>query len=146
MGNLVFLGPMSGNRQVKAVPAIQELVLEPQGVRIVHPNPGEEPLLADGSPKEPRDIIETYALISRMPSLYNQGEILYIGGNQIASVVGGVKAFTDPDFAKSLLAKLKARGGALPTSYQVVIKVRSMADLPIDFKYVLHRELKSTGQ
>jgi hypothetical protein len=144
MGNVVFLGPMTGNRQIQAVPATQELLLEPRGVRILHPQAGETSLLADKLPADSLDVEESYALISHMPGLYSTGEILYISGNRIGSVMGGVKAFTDSAFAKALLTKLKP-SGKLPAYYQIAIKVRSMNDMPLDYSYVLHREIVSSN-
>jgi len=140
MGNVVFLGPMTGNRQIQAVPANQEILLEPQGIRVLDPRAGEPALFTDHLPADSLDVEESYALISHVPGLYNDGEILYISGNRIASVMGGVKAFTDPDFAKVLLQKMRA-GGAIPAYYQIVLKVRAMDDMPLDYTYVLHRTL-----
>ncbi|HEY7337675.1 MAG TPA: hypothetical protein VH639_22475, partial [Bryobacteraceae bacterium] len=57
------------------------------------------------------------------------------------AVMGAVQAFTDANFAKTLVAKMKLPGGGLPHFYQLVLKVRSMDDMPIDFTYVFHKEL-----
>jgi hypothetical protein len=141
MGNVVFLGPMSGNRQIQAVPANQEIVLEPQGIRILKPKPGEQAVLPDRPPVDSLDVEESYALISHMPGFYSDGEILYISGNRVGSIMGGVKAFTDSNFARVLLEKLKSPEGKLPRYYQIVIRVRAMDDMPLDFSYVMHREV-----
>ncbi len=55
--------------------------------------------------------------------------------------MGAVQAFTDPAFARTLVAKMKPAGGVLPHFYQVVVKVRSMDDMPIDMAYIFHRDL-----
>ena len=51
MGNLIFLGPPSGNRQLQALPVKEELVLEPQGIRNVHPKAGEPAFFPNPPPR-----------------------------------------------------------------------------------------------
>jgi len=141
MGNVVFVGPSTGSRTIKAVPADQLLVLENGGIRNLNPRPGEPTFLADRPPADPQDSADSYALISHVPGLVANGELLYFSGNQIPAVAGAVQAFTDAKFAKALVAKMKNPDGTGPLVYQLVLKVRSMDDMPIDFAYVFHREL-----
>jgi hypothetical protein len=145
MGHVVFLGPMSGNRQLQAVPAKVEINLEAEGVRVLKPRKGEEALLKDRLPADSLDIEESYALISHLPGLYSDGEILYISGNRAGSIMGGVKAFTDSAFARTLLGKLRQESGKVPRFYQIVIKVRAMDNMPLDYTYVLHRGLTASA-
>jgi len=142
MGNVVFLGPVAGNRQMQAMSADRPFVLEPEGIRNMNPAPGEPELFADKPPRDPQDTEESYALISRVPGLYGNGEVLYLAGNRISSITGEVQAFTDAMFAKTLVSKMKKPDGSLPRYYQVVLKVRSMDTMPIEVSYVVHRELK----
>jgi len=142
MGNVVFLGPVAGNRQMQAMSADRPFVLEPDGIRNMNPAPGEPALFTDKPPHDPQDTEESYALISRVPGLYGNGEVLYLAGNRISSITGEVQAFTDPMFAKTLVSKMKKSDGTVPRYYQVVLKVRSMDTMPIEVSYVVHRELK----
>jgi hypothetical protein len=142
MGNVVFLGPVAGNRQMQAMSADRPFVLEPDGIRNMNPAPGEAALFTDKPPHDPQDTEESYALISRVPGLYGNGEVLYLAGNRISSITGEVQAFTDPVFAKTLVSKMKKADGTVPRYYQVVLKVRSMDTMPIEVSYVVHRELK----
>ena len=142
MGNVVFVGPSAGGRQVRTVPEDRQLVLGTDGIRNLNPRPGEPALLTDRNPADPQDTAESYALISHFPGLNGNGELLYFSGNKIPAVMGAVQAFTDPVFARTLVAKMKT-GGVLPHYYQVVLKVRSMDEMPIDISYVFHRELES---
>lgn len=146
MGNVVFLGPVTGNRQMEAMSADRPLILEKEGIRVLHPEEGEPEFLADRQPADPQDSEESYALISRVPGLYGNGEVLYISGNSIGSVTGGVEALTDPEFAKLLVEHLKADDGEMPRYYQVVLKIQSMDDMPISQAYVLHRNLPVNQQ
>jgi hypothetical protein len=145
MGDVIFVGSTAGKPQIQAIPPVdQAFVLTPEGVKNVKPAPGEPAFLPDavsrgvqGSQDE-----ESHALISNLPGLYGNGSILYLEGNQIASVMGAVQALTDPDLAKQLVARLKTPGGTLPRYYQVVLKVKAMDETPVDISYLFHRELK----
>lgn len=141
MGNVVFLG---GGRQVRAIPEDRQLTLAPDGIHNLNPRAGEPALLADRNPADPQDTAESYALVSHFPGLNDNGELLYFSGNKIPAVMGAVQAFTDPAFARTLVARMKLPGGGLPRYYQVVLKVRSMDDMPIDIAYVFHRDLSSS--
>ena len=142
MDNVVFLGPVSGNRQIEALSQGQPLVLEPGGIRNLSPRPGEPAFIPDQKPRlfswTPS---ETYALISHVPGLYGNGDILYLSGNQISSTLAAVRALTDPVLARELVAKLKSPDGSLPRFYQMVLRVQSMDSMPIEISYLLHRDL-----
>jgi len=136
MDNVIFLGSSTGNRQIQALSAGQPIVLEPEGIRNLKPRPGEPAFISD-SPTE-----ESHALISLMPGIYGHGELLYFSGNQIASVMAAVQAFTDPTLARTLVSKLTTPAG-FPRYYQVVLKVKSMDNMPIEISYMFHRDLSS---
>jgi hypothetical protein len=146
MGNVVFLGPVAGNRQMQAMSADRPFVLEPGGIRNMNPAPGEPELFVDKPPRDPQDTEESYALISRVPGLYGNGEVLYLAGSRISSITGEVQAFTDAMFAKTLVSKMKKADGSLPHYYQVVLKIKSMDTMPIEVSYVVHRELPAPEQ
>jgi len=141
MGDVVFIGPAAKSRQIQASPQDQEITLESGGVRVLHPRPGEPEFLADKPAQDPQELSESYALISHVPGLYGTGEVLYLSGNRIASIMAGVQAFTDPGLARTLVAKMKTTGGGVPRYYQIVIKVKAMDEMPVEITYVLHREL-----
>jgi hypothetical protein len=141
MDNVVFLGPVAGNRQIQAISPGQPFVLEPNGIRNLSPQPGEPAFIPDHNPQAGADSDESLALISHVPGLYGNGDILYLSGNQISSTLAAVRALTDPTLARALVSKLKTRDGALPRFYQVVLKVRSMDSMPIEISYLYHRDL-----
>jgi hypothetical protein len=141
MDNVVFIGPSAGNRQLEAVPADRQIVLEPAGIRNLNPRPGEPAFLPDPVSHGSQDVDESLALISHTSGLYGNGEILSLSGNQISSVMAAVQALTNPALARTLVAKMKNASGAMPRYYQVVLKVKSMDDMPVDISYVLHREI-----
>jgi hypothetical protein len=143
MGNVVVLGSPNRSRQLKALPLQEQIVLESGGIRNLNPRSGEPAFLADRVADDPQGSAETYALISRVASLGSNGEVLYFSGNETPSITGAVQALTDAKFAHTLVSRLKSSAGSLPRYYQVVVKVRSMDDMPIDYTYMFHRELSA---
>jgi len=150
MGDVIWVGPTTGKSQIQAIPPVdQAFTLVPEGVKNLSPAAGEPALLVDSltgeaKDKEARekDALETsYALVSHLPGLYGNGEILYLLGNRVATVTGAVQALTDPDLARDLVKHLRKSDGSIPRYYQVVLKVRAMDDTPVDVTYVFHREL-----
>jgi hypothetical protein len=143
MDNVVFLGPATGNRQIQAISTGQPFVLEPNGIRNLNPQPGEPAFIPDHNPQAGADADESLALISHMPGLYGNGDILYLSGNEISSTLAAVRALTDPTLARVLVSKLKTHDGHLPRFYQMVLKVRSMDSMPIEISYMFHRDLSA---
>ena len=136
MDNVIFLGPSTGNRQIEALSTGQPIVLEAAGIRNRNPRTGEPAFLSDS------DNDESHALISLLPGIYGHGELLYFSGHQIAGVMAAVQSFTDPTLARTLVSKLTTKAG-FPRYYQVVLKVRSMDNMPIEISYMFHRDLSS---
>jgi hypothetical protein len=141
MDNVIFLGPVLGNRQIQALSSGQPLVLEPDGIRNLSPRTGEPAFIADHPISSPKGTEQTLALISHVPGLYGNGDILYLSANQISSTLGAVRALTDPTLARMVVSKLKSQNGALPRFYQMVLRIESMDSMPIEISYILHREL-----
>jgi hypothetical protein len=143
MDNVVFLGPATGNRQIQAISTGQPFVLEPNGIRNLSPQPGEPAFIPDHDPQAGADADESLALISHVPGLYGNGDILYLSGNQISSTLAAARALTDPTLARELVSKLRTHDGRLPRFYQVVLKVRSMDSMPIEISYMFQRDLST---
>ena len=143
MGNMVYLG-QPANRLADAMPADQQFISDADGVRNLHPRPGEPALFGDSISQGSKDVVESYALITHVPGLNAKGDILYISGSHTFDVTAGVEAFTDAALAKTLVTALRKPNGKLPSYYQIVIRVRSMDDTPIEISYVTHRELSNS--
>jgi hypothetical protein len=142
--NVLFLGPLTGAREIRALRVDQEILLEPGGIRNLHPRDGEPAFIPEGpGAKGPGDL-DTYSLISVVPGIRGKGEILSLSGNQISSVMAGAQALTDPSVAKMLITRMKTPSGAIPRYFQVVLRVRSMDGVPTEISYVFHRELTIT--
>jgi hypothetical protein len=141
MDNVIFLGAVSGNRQIQTLSKGQPLVLEPDGIRNLSPQPGEPAFIPDQPLGPSHGTEETHALITHVPGLYGNGDILYLSGNQISSTVAAVRAMTDPTLARALVSKLKSSDGTVPRFYQMVLRVQSMDSMPIEISYMFHRDL-----
>jgi hypothetical protein len=142
MDNVIFLGIPGGNRQVDAIPVERQFSLEPSGIRILHPKPGEPSFIADRARREVEEAAESHALITHVPGLNGAGDVLYLSGNDNASTLAAIQAFTDPAVARDIVSRVKAaNGGRLPRFYQLILTVRSMDDMPVDISYTLDREI-----
>ena len=139
--NVVFLGPTTGIHQADDIPTNAQLVLDPTGIRNLKPRAGESALIKDHPAQGGEEGGVSYALISRVPAMNGPGAILMLSGNQISSVMGGVKAFTTPALAQMLVSRLKTGSGSIPKYFQVVLRVKAMDDVPVDISYVFHRDL-----
>ena len=139
--NVVFLGPATGIHQTEDLAANAKLVLEAGGVRNLAPRAGEAPFLADSPAVNREESGVSHALISRIPAMNGHGAILMLSGNHTGSVMGGVQAFTNAALARTLVGKIRGADGKIPDYFQVVLKVKSMDDVPVDIGYVMHRDL-----
>jgi len=141
MDNLVFVGSPAGNPQLQGLASERQFVFGADGIRNLHPDPGEPPVLPfiaaeNGFPA-------THALITLAPSANGNGLLLYLTGKTEAGIVAAVEAVTNPSVAQKIFSKLTDTDGKLPRYYQVVITARSMEEMPVDISYAAHRSLTS---
>ena len=146
MGNLVLLGPARSSRQLQALPAKEELLLETAGVRNLHPVAGEPEFFPNPAPRSVQSTVdESYALIAHTPGVNGKGDVLSLSGSQPAGISAGVEALTDPTLARTLVMRIRKADGKLPRYYQILLKVRSMDETPIEITYVFHKEIGTTA-
>jgi hypothetical protein len=140
--NVIFLGAGKYGAPFDRIPF--EFAFEQRGDCIVnlHPRAGEETTFTTVRPAPP-DFVqsEDYALISLVPGLHGKGEALAFGAASSSGLWAAVQYMTDPRYARELIAKLKGDKEFLPSHYQVVIHARFQSLVPVEIKYVLHREL-----
>ena len=143
MGNLVILGRgVASNPQLQALPERKVLVMEQGGIRNLHPAEGEPAFLPNPPPRSSQSTVdESYALITHTPGVGGKGDVLYLSGSHSSSPMAGAEAFTDPELARGIVEKLRKADGSLPRYYQIVLRVRSMDDTPIEITYVMHKTL-----
>jgi len=143
--NVIFVGleNLFFTDKIQAAPL--ETPLEPvhEGIRNLHPAPGEPSLFADDYSTAPKEEGTAYALVSHLPGPLGGNEIESFTSSRSAGYVAAVKAFTNPDFVRDLVGKLRQAGrGQMPRYYQVLLKVKFSAEEPTEITYVMARELR----
>ena len=141
--NLVFLGPPKFNLQLAEIPARKEIAIEPDGIRIANPGPGEPAFLPDHFSPGPNHDGITHALIGRTPGLSGHGEMVTLAGNGTPDTLAAAQWVTFPGFAAELARHVRLPSGKLPEYFQLVLKVQFRNGVPVDSSYVLHRVLKA---
>lgn len=140
--NLVFLGPAKFNPQLRDLPVEQELIIDQGAVQNLHPRPGEPDTYQKPSPPNEENIPEDYAVITRLTGLHGWGEVLVLASTSTEGTWAAADFVTDPLQLRQLLVKITSAGGPAPTNYQVLVRSRFRAQVPIRTEYVTHRALK----
>jgi hypothetical protein len=146
--NVLFVGVQNifFTEQTQAAPIDVPLQQGPDGIRNLHPGPNEPALFADQYSTAPAEEGVAYALITHFPGPMGGNDVESFTSYRSAGYVAAVKAFTNPDFVKPLVAKLKqACGGHMPLYYQIVLKVKFKDDVPTEITFVMARELHFHG-
>jgi hypothetical protein len=141
--DVIFIGPPKFNRQLQAAALAQDIVVEPDGIRNLKPRAGEPAFLPDQIVAGKVSEGETHALISRMPGLSGEGEIMIIAGNASPDTLAAAEWLTQPSRARQLAARLRASSGQIPLYFQVVIKVAFKQGIPVESSYVFHHATDS---
>jgi len=115
------------------------------GITNARPQPGESPLFADPPAVNAGDASEdgeSFALVSHFPGPAGQGEITTYTSNSAPARLAAVQWFTTPAGARDLVERLKKPSGQIPKYYQVILKIKFKAGVPVETAYVRHRELE----
>jgi hypothetical protein len=140
--DVVFLGPPKFNLQLQSAALMQDIVVEPDGIRNLKPNPGEPVFLEDKMVLGRTAEGETHALITRTPGPSGAGELLMIAGNASADTLAAAEWLTQPWHARELVGKLRGTSGEMPRYFQVVLKVVFKQGIPVQSSYVFHHVLR----
>lgn len=140
--DVVFVGIRAFfDGQLRAMPVQPQLISTADGIRNVHPNPGEPETFSDNFSTAPTEEGEVYALLTHLPGPIGGTEVASFVSNRAAGYVGAVQCFTDPGFARTLVADLTKTYGKVPHYYQVVLKVQFKDEIPTKTSFVMSREL-----
>jgi hypothetical protein len=143
--NVLFVGVQNlfFDEQLHGMPLQPQLVPVQEGIRNVHPEPGEPALFADQYSTAPSEEGVAYALVTHLPGPLGSNDVESFTSSRSAGYVGAVQGFTDAKLARVLVAKLtQKQGGKMPRYYQVLLKVKFRDDVPTETTYVLSRELR----
>jgi hypothetical protein len=147
--NVLFIGVQNlfFTEQTQAAPIDVPLQQVPEGIRNLHPRPGEPALFVDQYSTAPSEEGVAYALITHFPGPMSGNDVESFTSFRSAGYVAAVKAFTNPEFVKPLVARLKQScGGHMPAYYQILLKVKFKDDVPTEITFVLARELHDHGE
>ena len=142
--NVIFIGVQNlFFDQIQGLPIEPQLIAELDGVRNLHPAPGEPNFFADQYTTAPTEQGVIYALATHLPGPSGNNDIESFTSNRSAGYVGALQWFTDPKFAIVLTQKLKGvAGGRMPRYYQVLLRVKFKDDVPTEITYVSSREFR----
>jgi hypothetical protein len=147
--NVLFIGVQNlfFTEQTQAAPIEAQFQQVPEGIRDLHPGPNEAALYLDQYSTAPREEGVAYALITHFPGPMGGNDVESFTSSRSAGYVAAVKAFTNPEFVKPLVARLKqACGGRMPAYYQIVLRVKFNDDVPTEITFVVGRELHYHGE
>ncbi|MGP0072196.1 MAG: hypothetical protein ACLPWF_09705 [Bryobacteraceae bacterium] len=140
--NVILIGPeVVIDPKLPGIQLQPALVQTPDGIRNLHPRPGEPAFFADKRIGSAANDGEAYALISHAPGPLGNTVIQSFSSSRTWGREGAVQAFTDIGLAKTLVDKLTRTSNQIPRYYQIVVKVKFMDGIPTDVSYVLHRDL-----
>lgn len=141
--NVIFVGvQVFFEEQFKSMSVQPEFMFVPNGIRNVHPKPGEPSVYLDQYSTAPSESGEVYALITRSPGPVGSTYFETFVSDRAAGYVGAVRWFTDPNFAHILVSNLKHEYGTMPNYFQVVLKVEFTDQVPTQTSFVTSRQLR----
>jgi len=135
--NVVFLGSTKFNQKLREIPLPTNFIVEPGGIRNLSPLPGE-PAVYSATRTSAGQVIEDYALISRIPGL-TPGLTYYLFGSR--SSYGSwstAECATKPECLGGLMERVSG-GGPDPDYFEIVARVRYRDRVPIEVSYTAHR-------
>ncbi len=139
--NVVFLGSPKLNPQLKDIPVKGGFLIEGGALRNQKPSPGEPNAYHDKWSDDHRLLLEDYALIYRLPGLYDHGEIMILASSSTEGTWAAAEYVTRPVYAKDLVKRVQTSVGMLPRCYQLVIRAEFKQQVPWKISYVTHRIL-----
>jgi hypothetical protein len=149
--NVIFLGSAKYIPQMQRFPVQLNFAVEGGGVKNLNPRPGE-PELYDKrrSSDSARELVEDYALITRLPGLDGRSTVVWLGGSATWSTWGAVDCLVEPQHFRKVLGRMyDPHTGALPRYFELVVRVQFRAMVPVEMTYMTHRAIAvppSAGQ
>jgi hypothetical protein len=143
--NLVFLGPPKFNPQLRSLPVDLHFAIEGGAVRNREPKRGEAAEYKRDTPPEQDDIPMEYALVTRLRGLEGWGEVLVLESTTTEGTWAAADFVTEPRLLQSMLERVKSADGRPPACYQVLLRSRFKAQVPLQTEYVTHHSMPGCG-
>ncbi|HEV3331038.1 MAG TPA: hypothetical protein VG096_08670 [Bryobacteraceae bacterium] len=145
--NVLFIGaPVFFDNLLQGLPVRLELTNARPGIHNLHPRPGESAILNDQFAAGTAEDGEVHVLVTHVPGPLGTSQVESFTSNRPPGRIAAVEWFTNPNYARTLIDKLRKPNGEIPRYYQVVLKVKFKAGVPTETSYVLHREVHVTEQ
>ena len=141
LNNVVFVGPPKFNLHLYDIPVADGFVIHDGAIRNPKMRPGEKDAYRNSWASNETDLLEDYALVSKLRGLHGNGEIMALGAGSTEGTWAAVEYVTQPEYAKDLVSRVGRPGAGLPDCYQVVIHVKFKQQVPVEISYVTHRVL-----
>ncbi len=141
--NVIFLGAPRFNPNFTALTANLEFTMASEGrvVSNAHPRAGE--LAAYGSTNAADGtIVGDHVLISRLPGIDSSGVILLLEGGSVSSNWASSDYITHANTARELVSRLKLPGGAILQYFQVLLRVKYRASVPVQTDFITFRAVR----
>jgi hypothetical protein len=139
--NVIFLGSPKYNQQLTDLLANQQFVIGRHSIQNLRPRPNELQDYKSVWSGGHAEIVEDHAMITRVPGLHGRGVITVLSARSTEGTLAAVQYVTQAVYARELVAKLKTKGGAMPQSYQVIVRARFKQQVPVSISYATHHEL-----
>jgi hypothetical protein len=144
--NVVFLGSPRINPILKDIPAADGFMLDNSVIRNLRPQPGESETYGDSWSDDHRQLLESHALIYRLPGQYGHTEIMILASASTEATWAAAYYVTKPAYARELVEKVVLPSGVLPPAFQIVIRAEFKQQVPWKISYVTHRVLANPWQ
>jgi hypothetical protein len=145
--NVLFLGPprFFGDK-LRSLPASLEIIETADGFQVMHPGPGEPALFKF---RDPPGFLaedgEACVLVTHTAGPVGNTDVITFAGNSTFGRAGAINAFTDPAFARLLVAKMRNSSGNIARYFQVLLEVKYKGGVPTETTFLLFRELRRRG-
>ena len=142
--NVLFLGPprFFGDK-LSSLPADLEIKEVADGFQVIHPQAGEPSVFKFRNPPGFfAEDGEACVLITHAAGPVGNTDVMTFASNSTFGRVGAIEAFTDPGFARTLVARMRGVSGHMPQYFQVLLNVKYKGGVPTQTAYLLHRELR----
>jgi hypothetical protein len=144
--NVVFIGPPKFNPQLTDLPIEQDFVIENGAIVNHRPLNTELERYVGHTQPSNEDIPEEYALITRLGPVEGWGDLLVLASTSTEGSRAAVEYVTRPDKVNELFKHLSPDGEHMPAYYQVVIKGKFKAQVPLQISYITHHILSAPRQ
>lgn len=141
--HLVFIGNGKNQEKLRDVLTDRDFILSEPVIRNIHPKPGEPVEFRQVVDPQTGELKLDYALLTFLPGIEQGRYMFLLSAGSTETIGGAVEAVTNPKFTEPLAAHLRS-GGSMPKAYQLVVKIRLNAGVPVEVSYATHHVLSSS--